>query len=445
MNKIIDTIDRYKMLKPNQSVVVGLSGGADSIMLCHFLKTVLQYNVIACHINHNLRGDESDRDMAFVREFCDRHSIKCYIYNEDVSTYAKQHRLSLELAGREIRYRIFTELASRYNAKIATAHTLSDSVETVLFNLARGSGIDGICGIQPVRGEIIRPLIFCKREDVERYCADNNLNYVTDSSNLTDIYTRNKIRLNAVPILKQVNQRAEDNIEKTIKTLLEVSDYLDLQAEDLLKRCSLYDGLSLDTTLLKEHHPALVTHTIKLFLLRGGIAVSYELINTVVRMLNEGNQKINVSHNVFVGVSEDLLTIQTTSPNIPYYETPCLIGEYQTKTGQRYRVEKLLTNNFQNYQKINKNIFTLLIDYDTIEGELVFRQRRSSDKITLANRNCTKTIKKLFNELKLSTFERSARFILGFGDEVVAVEGIGVNKRYEVTKDSKNILCISKV
>ena len=194
------TIEEFSMLRQGDTVTAAVSGGADSVALLDFLcsLTDLRLTVRACHLNHCLRGEESDRDEQLVRTMCEQYGIPLDLRRVEVKALARERGVSIEVAAREARYAFFDELAEKYRCKIATAHTLSDAAETVLLNLARGTGIAGLCGIPPVRGAVVRPLIGCTRRETEDYCAAHGLCYVTDSTNLTDRYTRNHIRHNVL-------------------------------------------------------------------------------------------------------------------------------------------------------------------------------------------------------------------------------------------------------
>ena len=194
MDKIKETITRYNMLQENDVVAVAVSGGADSIALLHTLHSLkheLGITVVACHVNHNLRGEESIRDAQFVEDFCSINKIPVTFYSIEVKV--DKHE-SVEERARKMRYECFDKLCNELNAKLATAHTASDNAETVFLNILRGTGTKGLCGIPPVRDNIIRPLLRCTREEIENYCKENSLSFVTDSSNLSDDYTRNKIK-----------------------------------------------------------------------------------------------------------------------------------------------------------------------------------------------------------------------------------------------------------
>ena len=197
-----NTIQRCSMIKSGDTVIAAVSGGADSVALLHVLYSLqdeLSFSLAACHVNHNLRGAESDGDEMFVRRKCRMMDIPLYVANIKVNEFRQKHD-SLEECARRLRYGFFEDIGK--NKLIATAHTASDNCETILINMVRGTALSGICGIPAKRDNIIRPLLYITREDVERYCRENELDYVTDSTNLSDDYTRNKIRHKIVPLLR---------------------------------------------------------------------------------------------------------------------------------------------------------------------------------------------------------------------------------------------------
>ena len=199
-SQVLKAIERFSLLD-NRNITVALSGGADSMALLSVLleiKGEFSLNITAAHFNHRIRGAEADRDEAFVKEYCEKKGVELFLGSGDVPSYAKEQGLSLELAARELRYE-FLKSVSKGN--VATAHTASDNAETVIFNLTRGSGAEGLCGIPPKRDIFIRPLILATREQIEEYCKENDIPFVNDSTNFCDDYTRNKIRHNVIPVL----------------------------------------------------------------------------------------------------------------------------------------------------------------------------------------------------------------------------------------------------
>ena len=224
-------MDSYDMLTAGGRVVVGLSGGADSVCLLLVLKR-LGYEVHALHVNHMIRGGEEDRDESFVRELCEREGIELTVVRKDVPVLAKELHMSEEEAGRHIRYEAFEELATQLGGsgkavKIAVAHNKNDLAETVIYNMIRGSSLQGIAGIRPVRGRIIRPLLMTKRTEIENYLSSVDQEFITDSTNLKTDYTRNRIRLEVLPILEELNDGAVDHLAAASIDALKLRDDMD--------------------------------------------------------------------------------------------------------------------------------------------------------------------------------------------------------------------------
>ena len=236
-NKAARDCARFGLLETGDSVIAALSGGADSVALLHFLYSIKeQYDLTlyAAHLHHGIRGDEAQRDENFCKILCEKYNIPLFCRHRDIPALARERGISEELCGRQERYAFFEELAETHNAKIALAHTASDNVETLLFNLSRGSSLNGACAIVQKRGNIIRPLLSCTRAEIEAYCDAHHLSFMTDSTNLSDDYTRNKIRHHAVPVLRELNPDLEGAVLRFSRDMSEVGAYLTRQAEKAL-------------------------------------------------------------------------------------------------------------------------------------------------------------------------------------------------------------------
>lgn len=238
--KVLKYINRYHMLSKGESVVVGVSGGSDSMCLLSLLmeiKELYDLRLYVVHINHGIRGKAADMDMEYVENFCKLHHIECFSYVYDIIGIAKKNKMSTEEMGRIIRYKKFNEAAKKYKAKIAVAHNMSDNVETVLFNMFRGSGIKGLAGIAPVRDRIIRPIMCLSKNEIYSYLEKNHIEYRVDKSNFEDEYTRNKIRLKVLPyITENINEKAIEHINEAANSMAEVSSYIDEEAGKVYSR-----------------------------------------------------------------------------------------------------------------------------------------------------------------------------------------------------------------
>ena len=237
--KICEANNTYHLFSCDDRVLVGLSGGADSVALLLALKRFFKgLNLFACHVNHMIRGAEADNDAAFASELCRKENIPFELVKADVPAYAEKNGISTELAARNIRYDAFEKICKKHGISVvATAHTASDNAETVLFNLTRGSALDGLCGIPPVRAlskeiKIVRPLLFVTRDDIERWLSFINQDFVTDSTNLSDDYTRNYFRHRIIPALKDVNPALEDSLKNTCTALKDIQIFIEKTANN---------------------------------------------------------------------------------------------------------------------------------------------------------------------------------------------------------------------
>ena len=272
-------IEENQLIKKGDRIVLGVSGGADSICLLHILSCIqkaLEIRLFVVHINHGIRGEEAKRDEDFVRDFCKRLNVEFFAFHYDIKKMAKEQKISEEEAGRKARYSTFDTVAKKIiqkegvdaqNVKIAIAHNKDDNAETILHNLSRGSGISGLKGILAQNGNIIRPLLCFSRQEIEEYLSKNNIEYMTDSTNLENEYTRNVLRNEVFPILKNnVNSNVINNFYKTSNIVAEADEYFENLAikfcEKNLKNTG--DGVFLlnKKELLKKEH-ILATYIIR--------------------------------------------------------------------------------------------------------------------------------------------------------------------------------------
>lgn len=227
-SKVGAYIKKHNLLNPNELYIVALSGGADSVALLLLLKNA-GFNVHAAHCNFRLRGDESDRDEAFCVEFCQRLGVELHRAHFDTREYAELHKVSIEMAARELRYKWFEQLREAIGAAgICVAHHRDDSVETVLLNLVRGTGLRGLTGIQPRNGHILRPLLCVSRAEIEAFLTEKGQKYVTDSTNLKADVQRNIVRLEVLPLLRKLNPAVAENIQRTAEYLSEAQQVLNV-------------------------------------------------------------------------------------------------------------------------------------------------------------------------------------------------------------------------
>ncbi len=301
-NKVLAAVSDYDMFANEKSaaepIVVALSGGADSVSLLGILKELeseLGISVCACHLNHGLRGKESDSDEQFCVNLCRTLGVPLKVARVNVNEMLLPHE-SVEQAARRIRYDFFSDCLKKFKAKIlATAHTASDNAETVLFNLTRGTGIAGLCGIPPVRplgdNRVIRPLIYCTRCDVEERLAELSQNYVTDRTNLSDEYSRNKIRLNVIPELEKINPSLQTVISRMSGILREDNAFLEKQSDIALEKAK--KGRGWDAAMLSQLEAPIKARAVRKILESGDIEPSALRINTAASLLSLRSTRYN--------------------------------------------------------------------------------------------------------------------------------------------------------
>lgn len=447
-NKIDEAIKRYNMICRGDRILAALSGGADSVTLLHYLfiyKDILGITVEAAHVNHMLRGKEADRDELFCRSLCENMGIKLHVKRADVRKIAKEKGLSEELCGRNIRYEFFDEVVNNSGMKIATAHTLSDSIETMIFNLARGTGLKGLCGIPPVRKNIIRPLINCYRSDIENYCKEHNLDYVTDSTNLEDDYSRNFIRHNILPQLKNINIEADKAIGRTIGWLRDDENYLSSMAGDMLEKIKIDDN-KYDIHDLIDCPVPIKRRVIAKILNNSCGNISSEHILELENLLNKTGS-VNLPKDLKAKVKDGFLIITSQNEDINNSArfNECIIKQGESiQFGEKTIYLQNLSIKDYNYLKfINKKLFYNCFDCDMIYGDYKCRTRLDGDYYHPVLKGCGKSLKKLFNELKISKEERTKRLILCDDNGIIWVEGIGIDERVKITDKTKNIVLIN--
>lgn len=300
-SKVQATISDYAMFGQGEAVVVALSGGADSVSLLRVLKSLeetLEIRVCACHLNHCLRGEESDSDERFCAELCGALGVPLETRRVEVANHLNPHE-SVEQAARRIRYEFFWEVLEKLGSSVlATAHTASDNAETVLLNLTRGTGISGLCGIPPIRGfgennefRVVRPLLGCTRAEVESYLSQLGQGFVTDKTNLSEDYSRNRIRLNVIPELEKINPSLQNVISRMTKILREDDQFLEEMSDKALSEAR--TGRGWDAAALARLAKPIKARAVRRILELGGIEPSALRINSAMSLLERRSARYN--------------------------------------------------------------------------------------------------------------------------------------------------------
>ncbi len=439
-DKFIKTVEQFNMFLPGESVAVGFSGGADSVCLLSLLneyKDDFGISLTAAHVNHLLRGEESDADEQFVREFCRQNGIPLKVLRADIGELSAQTKQSLELCGREVRYRFFESLNTD---KTATAHTGSDVVETMLMNLSRGASLRGLCSIPPVRDKIVRPLIRFTREETEAYCKMQGLRFVTDSTNSNNDCTRNRYRHTVIPVLKELNPSFETAALRCAENLRAENDYISLQAGELFQRC--FQNGRLAVMELGGAHPALINRVIALFLNALGITeAETKHILYLCEHLTENGRLLTLpggrdiqsdgtalfaADNLKPADADEMLRLRKNALNEIRFNGHTLrfdVAQNPNVDADEYKAGRA-------------------VDFFKIDDIIEIRSPRPGDKIRIAERKCSKSLKKLYTEKHINAYRRRALPVIADSRGVIWAYGAGADESRLPDKNTKRFLII---
>ena len=424
LETVKQTIADYQMLKPGEPVLAALSGGADSVALLRAL-LALGYPVRAFHLNHCLRGAESDRDETFCRALCERLGVPLTVERIDVR--AQTAGEGIEAAARRIRYERLA--AAAQGAKIATAHTADDNLETMLFHLARGTGPKGLAGIPPVRGDIIRPLIGAERAQVEAYLAELGQDFVTDSTNLSDDYTRNRIRHEVVPVLRQLNPSVCGAAARLGGLLRQDEAYLHEQAAACLTRAARPDG-AWETAPLREAHPAVRSRALRLLAEQSGMPMrdfTARHAKSLDQLLESADPSAeSVLPHGFLARRE-YGAVRLEKPGTPV-ERPEIPLSVPFDGAVWQETVRLSLRGLEKNEVFYKSFNTFCADCGTIDfASLCVRTRRAGDRLRLTGNGGSRTLKKLMIDRRIPRARRDGLAVVADKYGVIAVQDIGMD------------------
>lgn len=439
INKIIKTISDHNLISPGDSILVGLSGGADSVSLTHALVSLsdkLDIKVYAAHLNHGIRGKEALSDENFAVDFSKKLGIKCFVKRVKIKELA--NGVSEELLGRTERYSFFDEICQQHNIKlIATAHNKNDNAETIIMNLMRGATLQGLCGIPYKRGNIIRPLLDISRADIEKYCCDNSLDYVTDSTNLHEDYTRNKVRLSLLPMIEE---KFNPNF---ISTLTDNARYFS-EDNELIENITneeynkIVKSNSASISKLNEL-PLSISRRIVYKMLSsvfgGSIDISSKYVDAIM-MLSKSSisgKSIDIGKGFEACTEYDMLFIRK---------------KHKINTDFEY----ILPISQEIYIK-EANIYIKAIPTDKREGEcftipenavIKVRNRRSGDIFFPCGMSGRKKVKDYFTDSKIPLSMRDKVCIMTFDDQIGYIIGKRRDRRFDFKNNGIRIIYSSK-
>ena len=571
--KVLQTIRQYNMVQQGDRVLVGFSGGADSTALLTLLwqlREQLGITVMACHLNHCLRKEESERDEAFVRTFCQQRGIPLVVVRADVKAGAAAAGQSVETYARKLRYQVFAQAVENLegllhgdcpdlpqgstvtfwegakegdvcpepsssailaesvgpepdsinfeisqhlcpdqadskgtepdssnleipagnsrstadssnfeipagnsrstadrrgrettscsnfeisigNFKIATAHTLNDNAETLLFYLARGTGLNGLGGIPPVRDQIIRPLIDCSREEIEQFCAEQGLDFVHDSTNDSDDYTRNFIRHRLLPLMQGLNPSFLQGAQHLSRMAREENDLLQQQTKEALEQLTVkHQPLTLSREGFLQLHPALRHRVLLWMLTEVGIEPDFRKVRQMEQRVCRGSGKTELRLGVALCADRRQFWMDEAvfypHQRQPYFEQPFAEGTIELFCGKSIEVTILDAQEYKLFFKKDPSILKNAVDCDKMKDIAVFRQRKDGDRMTVCSNRGANTgsrpLKKMWIDAKIPQTERWKAAVLSDSTGVLWAEGFGCDRHAAPDEQSRRIALI---
>lgn len=456
LNKVEKYIEHWKMLEPEDKVVVGVSGGADSIcllLILEELKKRIGFELLAVHVNHGIRGKEAQADEDFVKKLCEKKRIFCKAVSVNVPEMAAKRKMSEEEAGRVARREIFEQVAKEWGGnKIALAHHADDNAETFFLHLARGSGLKGLGGIYPVNGMYIRPLLCVGRKEIEEYLEDLQISYCMDSTNQEDTYMRNRIRNHVIPYFQEkINEKTVEHMNQSMDQLREVWRYMEKQADKAYQLCVIETEGEICISAEKyEKQESLI----------GQMILRRALIQVA------GHEKD--LEKIHVEKLEELFEKQVGKKlDLPY--EVCASRVYEgirlEKKGRYPETEEEKYLNFERpfgrleygeweicyriFEKdsckcvIPKKTYTKWFDYDIIKQSVAVRTRRAGDFIVIDQKGRKQKLKSYFINEKIPAAERAVIPLIAEGSEILWIAGCRQSKAYQVTEQTTKILEIT--
>ncbi len=421
LEKVRNYIRQHHLLEEGARVLVGLSGGPDSVCLAHILDS-MGYEVVAVHCNFHLRGDESQRDEQFVVSLCQQMGWELHRVDFDTQTYAQHRKISIEMAARELRYEHFRSLLHDTQARaVAVGHHQDDNIETLLLNAVRGTGIRGLCGMQPRNNDVVRPLLCLTRQEILAHLADIQQDFVTDHTNLEDAYARNKVRLDVLPLLEHINPGAMKNLASTQENLTEVMKVYQQAIQQSLAEC-----------VEQRANGEIYIHIAKLQSHPSPISILHETLSPLgfnKAQMEDMLHTLHESGKVFTAEGRRaLVDRQHIIVEAAHYPMPAIHQEVVD-------VQDL---------HMQKDPSHAYLDADKLHGELTLRTPRTGDTFApFGMGGKRKLLSDFLTDQKLTLFEKEHQPLLMDGNEIVWVVGRRSSELYRVDEHTKRVLHIT--
>jgi tRNA(Ile)-lysidine synthase len=436
LEKVKKYIDEKHLLNPLSTVVVGVSGGMDSMTLLDIL-TSLNYRCIVAHCNFHLRGEESDRDAEFVKNWCKNINAEFTSIDFDTQEYARSKKISIEMAARELRYEWFEIVRQQYGADaIAVAHHCDDAAETVLLNLLRGTGIRGLTGISPKKGNIVRPLLCVSRNEIDEYLKERNIPNVMDSTNRDDAITRNYLRLNVIPMLEKLNPSAKNAIFRTSQNIAEAYYIYENAIETLIKEVMIGEKISIEK-LKNTPSPISV-----LFEILAPLGFNSSVVEDIIDNLNSSSGKVFLSKQYRI-IKDRQFLLLSKIPDANNFDSEILIYEGTNEILSPIHLKINVVN--KNAINVNKAGRFLFSDAEKVHFPLKLRKWKDGDWFVPFGMKGRKKLSDYFTDCKFDLLEKENQWILESDGQIIWIVGKRNDERFKVSDHTDNVLMIEWV
>ena len=451
--KVLEFMEQHHMAEKGERILAAVSGGADSICLLLVLsrlRTEKQYELCVVHVEHGIRGVESEKDAEFVENFCKEHKIPCKVYHCKAEKYAREHKMTVEEGARELRYGYFQEAAKEFGAdKIAVAHNQNDCAETILFHLARGTGLKGLCGILPVRENIIRPLLCVERKEIEAYLKEQEQEYCIDKTNAELEYTRNRIRHQVLPVLGEINSQVVAHMNQTAAMAVELEELMQQLTEEARTRCICKEEIGILILQSLQSEKMMIQKNLLHQVLTEAAGCSRDISNVHIQQVLEllGKQvgkKVDLPYQLEAERIYEGIRIQkakeSTVENISQKVWKIVPGQTLEIPEYGYRIHtRILEENFGS-QEIPQKMYTKWLDYDRIKGSMLLRTRREKDYFIINTQGGRKKLKNYLIEEKIPREQRDKLLLLADETHLIWAVGYRIGEDVKVTEHTKRTL-----
>lgn len=436
LNDFKKFIAENNILKPDERILLAVSGGIDSMVMAH-LFIQMGYETGILHCNFALRGKESDKDEELVRKFADNHNIPFFSIHFDTKVYAKENSLSVQMAARELRYSWFEEIRkdNGYNL-IAVAHNLNDNIETLIINLTRGTGLAGLSGMRIVNNRLIRPLLFASRKQITDYCNLNSIKYREDKSNADTKYIRNKIRHQIIPVLKEINPSIETTLNETAERFIGineiVSEFIRKLREKICEQSGEITTFNINLLRAHLHNKAIIFELFKPF---GIINVQLE---DLIKVINgkTGGQIFTGSHRIIKNRKEIIVSNEEIRDNTSFLISN--ISGFKKVPGIESAQYTEITETFE----IPANPATACVDADKLVFPLKARKWMPGDNFYPLGMKQKKKLSDYFIDNKYSILDKENKLILESEGKIVWIIGDRIDNRFKITRSTKKALIV---